>query len=355
MATSASAVWPAQYHWSAGGAVSATPVQLPYRVRAAQLMGDVGVGVARCVHQRQVRLVLDARLVVPDPPGRTQRHELRFAQQRGPVGFLVHQPPPPFLGGQRVVQPASSPAWTLGASADSPARGRGIVAVNTATSRPRRGRRRSLSASPLTRWPRVAARPARPPRLGPPRPAARSVRAGGNPGCVPRPPRCLVHARAALRPRFGRDSSSSRTRATSVSLLSSRPACAARRRAWRQVKSANGAEIIGRWVHSAQTHPSGVRTNTGTGRRGRSGSPTTRAWPCYRNANAATAPGQGCRRCRLEPHRPHVRQRQPVLRTVLGDVTNLEPVQQSVSGRVQHGRQRHHAEHSRRSVRHRPA
>jgi hypothetical protein len=41
--------------------------------------------------------------------------------------------------------------------------------------------------------------------------------------------------------------------------------------------------------------------------------------------------------------------------TVLGDVTDLEPVQQPVSGRAPHGRQRHHAEHSRRSTRHRPA
>jgi hypothetical protein len=34
------------------------------------------------------------------------------------------------------------------------------------------------------------------------------------------------------------------------------------RRAWRRVKSANGAEIIGRQVHGAATQPSGARTCT---------------------------------------------------------------------------------------------
>jgi hypothetical protein len=42
-----------------------------------------------------------------------------------------------------------------------------------------------------------------------------------------------------------------------------------------------------------------------------------------------------------------------MLRTVLRDVTQLEPVQ-PVSGRIPHGQQRHHAEHSRRSTGHRP-
>src|SRR5439155_20989607 len=58
----------------------------------------------------------------------------------------------------------------------------------------------------------------------------------------------------------------------------------------------------------------------------------------------------------IASNRPHVRQQQPALRTVLGDVTDLEPIiQQPVSGRVPQGRQSHHAEDSRRSTRHRRA
>ena len=69
-------------------------------------------------------------------------------------------------------------------------------------------------------------------------------------------------ALSAAGPAWARVSSSSSTRATSVSLVSSASRLRASRRAWRQVKSANGAEIIGRWVHGAVTQPSGVRTNT---------------------------------------------------------------------------------------------
>src|SRR6266508_3136707 len=53
------------------------------------------------------------------------------------------------------------------------------------------------------------------------------------------------------------------------------------------------------------------------------------------------------RRPRLEPHRPRIHQRHPALRTVLGDVADLELLQWPIDGRIPQGRrQRPHDDHS---------
>ncbi|MEV7037584.1 transposase [Amycolatopsis sp. NPDC051061] len=70
--------------------------------------------------------------------------------------------------------------------------------------------------------------------------------------------RATTRAPARSGPCSARVSSSSSARAMSVSLTS----FSLRPRAWRQVKSANGAVTIAWWVQGAVTQPPGVRTKT---------------------------------------------------------------------------------------------
>src|SRR5262249_19979509 len=152
-------------------------------------------------------------------------------------GLPVGEPAPSFLGGQRFGG-FHRTSHHRDASASASKIPNGITVASCApesSSRPP-----PLASGSPSRPPgwggRCAAAPARV------RAATRPVRLSG--------PACALVSR------------SSSTLATSVSLVSSAPFCAASRRACCQVNSANGAEIIGRGVHGTVTHPSRVPANT---------------------------------------------------------------------------------------------
>ena len=83
-------------HAAAGGDL--VPVELDQQPAGADDLPD-----DRGVHQRQAGVVVDPRLVVPGPLRRVQARQGCGVQEdrRGRLG--VHEPPPPLLGGQRVV------------------------------------------------------------------------------------------------------------------------------------------------------------------------------------------------------------------------------------------------------------
>src|SRR6185312_3743855 len=188
---------------------------------------------------------------------RRHRHQRRRRQRLRGLRGVPNERCPSFLGGQRAV----------GRNLDGVhGRDRGVGRLAAACRFPGAGHIHFSASAPASKIPNGITVVSRD--------SVRAVSRGSSPGstgggrCVLAATRPRAAARRALRssavtgPCSQRLSRSSSARAMAASSVSSAPRSATRRRASRQVKSANGPVTIGLWVHSALTHPSGVRTNT---------------------------------------------------------------------------------------------